>query len=470
MHNIRKLGEQLFWLGGNDRRLSLFENVFPVPRGISYNAYLLRDQKTALLDTVDQSVGELFLENLRAALDGRALDYIIVNHMEPDHCATLGQVLGLYPQAQVVCSAKAAAMIGQFFDLDLEGKLRTVGEGDTLELGRHTLTFLMAPMVHWPEVMVTYDRTDKTLFSADAFGSFGAIGGSLFADEMDFPGAWLEDARRYYANIVGKYGPQVQALLNKTAGLELAMLCPLHGPIWRKDLAWYLDKYQKWSTYTPEGRGVLIAYASVYGHTQNAAELLSTKLTQRGVHDIAMYDVSVTHPSYLVAEAFRCAALVFASTTYNNGIFCNMETLLLDLKAHNLQNRKVGLIQNGSWSPVAGRQMAALLEGLKGVELLEPVVSLRSAVKEEQLPQLDELADAIARECGVAEGDRLSHTTSGKENKTMNKYVCDVCGWTYDEQEGAPDLGIAPGTKWEDLPEDFTCPLCAVGKDQFSQA
>lgn len=271
-------------------------------------------------------------------------------------------------------------------------------EGDTLSTGRHTLAFAMAPMVHWPEVMVTYDQTDKTLFSADAFGTFGALNGHLFADELDFKCQWLPDARRYYTNIVGKYGPQVQSLLKKAAGLDIARICPLHGPVWRQDLDWFIEKYRLWSTYAPEEKAVLIAYGSVYGHTENAAEILACRLAERGVANIAVHDVSKTHASELVSEAFRCSHLVAASVTYNNGIFTPMETFLLDLKAHGLQNRTVAVVENGSWAPQAGRLMTELLSSMKNMTLLEGTVTLRSSVKEEQRQQLEDLADKIAAE------------------------------------------------------------------------
>ena len=338
MHCTRKLQDDLIWVGGNDRRLALFENVFPIPRGVSYNAYVLLDEKTVLLDTVDAAVGGQFFENLAHALDGRPLDYLVVNHMEPDHCATLEETLRRYPGARLVCNAKAATMIGQFFHPALAEGALLVREGDTLCTGRHTLAFAMAPMVHWPEAMVTYDTVSHTLFSADAFGTFGAMPGCVFADEVAFARDWMEDARRYYTNIVGKYGAQVQALLKKAAALDIDMICPLHGPVWRCGIDGIVEKYDRWSTYTPEENAVLIAYASIYGGTEAAANALACRLTERGVKKVAMYDVSVTHPSVIVAEAFRCSHLVFASTTYNAGIFCNMETVLHDLAAHNLQN------------------------------------------------------------------------------------------------------------------------------------
>ena len=283
MQCVRKITEDLFWIGGNDRRLALFENIYPIPRGVSYNAYLMMDDKTVLLDTVDHSVSGQFFENLEYALDGRALDYMIINHMEPDHCAMIEEVVRRHPGVQIVCNAKIAGMIKQFFRFDIDSRVVLVKEMDTLCTGRHTFTFVFAPMVHWPEVMVSYDTTDKILFSADAFGTFGALNGNIFADELDFEGQWLEDARRYFTNIVGKYGMQVQNLLKKAATIEIAMLCPLHGPVWRENIGWFVEKYQRWSSYTPEDKTVMIAYASIYGNTENAAEILAGKLADKGI-------------------------------------------------------------------------------------------------------------------------------------------------------------------------------------------
>ena len=398
MYCVQPITSDLWYLGASDRRLDLFENVFPIPRGTSYNAYLVLDEKTVLLDTVDKAAGEQFQENLEHCLQGRPLDYVVVNHMEPDHCATLCEVLRRWPEAMVVGNAKTLAMIEQFFCVDVTGRSLTVKEGDTLNTGRHTFHFLMAAMVHWPEVMVTYDETDKILFSADAFGTFGALNGNIFADQMHFERDWLPDARRYYTNIVGKYGVQVQTLLKKAAGVEIEMICPLHGPIWRKDIAWFLDKYQKWSTYTPEERAVAIFCGSVYGHTENAACILANRLAEKGVGDIALYDVSHTDVSQLVGEAFRCSHLVFASSTYNNGIFTPMENLLMDLKAHNLQNRTVALVENGSWGPQAGKLMGELLSSMKNMRMLEGTVTMKSSVKEAQREALESLADALAAE------------------------------------------------------------------------
>ena len=396
MHNIRKITEDLFWLGANDRRLALFENVYPLPLGVSYNAYMLRDEKTVLLDTVDSAVSGQFFENLAAALQGRALDYLIVNHMEPDHCAEIARVLQVYPAAKIVCNAQTKRMIAQFFDLNLpDEQYVLVKEGDTLSTGRHILQFVMAPMVHWPEVMMTYDATDKTLFSADAFGTFGALNGNIFADEVDFARDYLDEARRYYTNIVGKYGPQVQAVLKKAAGLEIARICPLHGFIWRQNLGWFIEKYAKWAAYEAEEKGVLIAYGSIYGHTQNAAEILALKLAERGVKNIKMHDVSVTHASYIVADAFKFGTLVFAAATYNGGIFTPMDNLLRDLTAHNLQNRHIATLDNGTWAALAGKQMREEIAKWKNCTFIEPQISIKSALTDAQQNDLAALADAI---------------------------------------------------------------------------
>lgn len=396
MYNVKNVTEDLYWVGANDRRLALFESVYPVPAGVSYNSYLLMDEKTVLLDTVDKSVCHQFIENVEHILGDRTLDYMIINHMEPDHCAEIETIVRLYPFVKIVCNAKTQAMIKQFFNFDIsDDQYLIVKEGDTLNTGKHNLTFLFAPMVHWPEVMVTYDTVDKILFSADAFGTFGTIDGSIFADEVDFEHRYMDEARRYYTNIVGKYGPQVQMLLKKASGVEIKMVCPLHGYVWRKDLDKFIDKYQKWSTYTPEVNSVLIAYASVYGGTQNAVEILAGKLAEQGVKDIKIYDVSMTHPSYIVADAFKYSHIVFASTTYNNGIFVNMENLLHDIVAHNLQNRKVGIIENGSWMPVSGKLISELVSMMKDTEIICNTVSLKSAVKSDKQEELENFARSI---------------------------------------------------------------------------
>ena len=364
-------------------------------RGVSYNSYVLLDEKTVLLDTVDASISGLFFENLEYVLDGRTLDYLIVNHMEPDHCAIIGDVVRRYPDVKLVCNAKTVPMLKQFFDFPVEDRTVIVKEMDTLCTGKHTFAFVMAPMVHWPEAMVSYDTVDKILFSADGFGTFGAINGNLFADEVNFERDWLDDARRYFINIVGKYGVQVQNLLKKAATLEIKMICPLHGPIWRENLGWFIEKYDTWSSYKPEDQAVMIAYASIYGNTENAAEILASKLADKGVKNIAMYDVSVTDPSVIVSESFRCSHLVFAAPSYNGGIFTKMETVLSELKAHSLQNRTVAIMENGTWAPVAGKQMREIFAGMKNIELLEEGVTIRSAVKEAQEASLEALAEKI---------------------------------------------------------------------------
>lgn len=396
MYCIKKIKDDLFWVGGTDRRLTLFENAFPIPRGVSYNAYVLKDEKTVLFDTVDNAIGDQLFENLEAVLEGRTLDYVIVNHMEPDHASTLSEVVRRYPEVKIVCNAKTVAIIKQFFDFDIDSRAVIVKENDTFCTGKHTYTFVMAPMVHWPEVMVTYDMTDKILFSADAFGTFGAMNGNIFADEVNFERDWLDDARRYYTNIVGKFGTSVQTLLKKAAGLDIQIICPLHGPVWRENISWYVDKYLTWSSYAPEERAVMIAYGSIYGNTENAANILACRLADRGVRNIAVYDVSSTHPSVLVSEAFRCSHLVFASVTYNGGIFTNMERVLGDLKAHALQNRTVALMENGSWGLIAAKQMKEIISTMKNMEILEPSLSIKSSLKKGQEAEIDAIADAIA--------------------------------------------------------------------------
>ncbi len=395
MHCTRKVLDDLIWVGADDRRLACFEGVYGVPNGVSYNSYLLLDEKTVLFDTVDKAVYSVFFENVAYALGGRKLDYLVVHHMEPDHAATLELLVTRYPEAKIVCNAKIKTMLAQFFAIDLSERLVVVKEGDTLSTGRHSFSFVMAPMVHWPEVMMSYDATDKILFTADAFGSFGALNGRLFADETDFFAEDLDEARRYYTNIVGKYGPQVQAVLKKAAALDIKLVCPLHGYVWRSRFGEFLDKYRLWSSYEPEEKSVLIAYASVYGHTENAANILAVKLAERGVK-VRMHDTSVIPASYIVSDAFRCSHLVFAATTYNAGVFVTMENLLHDIAAHNLQKRKVALIENGSWVAASGKLMREILSGLKNMEFFDVQVSLKSALTEAQLSQLDTLADAIA--------------------------------------------------------------------------
>ena len=395
MQCTKKIFDDLIWVGANDRRLAMFEGVYSVPRGVSYNSYLLLDDTTVLFDTVDKAVGNVFFQNVEHALAGRKLDFVVIQHMEPDHSATLTELLLRYPDAKIVCNEKIAAMIDQFFGMDVTGKAFIVKEGTTLNTGHHTLQFMMAPMVHWPEVMVTYEQERGILFSADAFGTFGALNGALFADEVDFDNEYMDEARRYYANIVGKYGVQVQALLKKAHALDIKMICPLHGFVWRSHLEDYFDKYVKWSTYTPEETGVMIAYASVYGNTENTAEIISSKLRDKGVKTV-MFDVSVTPASEIVAAAWKWSHLIFASTTYNAGIFVSMEELLRDLAAHNIQNRTVALVENGSWAPTSGGLMREILEGCQDMTILDNTITLKSSLKEDQLAQIDELVEAVS--------------------------------------------------------------------------
>ncbi len=444
MYCTRNVKDDLVWVGADDRRLAMFEGVYSVPDGVSYNSYLLLDEKTVLFDTVDSAVQKVFFENVEHALGGRKLDYLIVQHMEPDHSASIGGLLLRYPDVTVVCNKKTETMIRQFFGADLKMQVMSVGEGDVLETGAHSLTFLMAPMVHWPEVMVTYDTKDKILFSADAFGTFGALNGALFADEVDFFGDYLGEARRYYTNIVGKYGQQVQALLKKASAVEIDMICPLHGFVWREDLGAYIEKYQKWSLYEPEVCGVMIAYASVYGNTENAANILACRLRERGIKT-KIFDVSVAHSSEIVAAAFEYSHLVFASTTYNAGIFISMDEVLRDLVSHNIQNRTVAIIENGSWAAMSGKLMRELLGSLKNMTILEEGLSIKSSLAAEQLEDIERLADVIA---GTMKGEK----PMAEEKKTKKKWVCTICGYEY---EG------------DVLPPDFECPICGKGPEFF---
>lgn len=395
MFCTRKVNDQVIWVGASDRRLAKFENLFPVPRGVSYNSYLILDDKTALMDTVDADVADRFLENVAATLDARALDYIVVQHMEPDHAATLARVLERYPDAQVVCNAKTLDMIGRFFpSLQLRSPM-IVKDGDTLALGERTLQFVFAPMVHWPEVMVSYERKDKILFSADAFGSFGAIDGALFDDEADFDMEWKDDARRYYVNIVGKYGAPVQTLLKKAAGLDIRTICPLHGLVWRKDLAKIVELYRKWSSYEQEERGVLIAYASMYGNTQNLAELLACRLADRGVRALRVCDISVTDMSELTAHAFRYSHMILLSPTYNGELYPQMETFLSDLRRLALRARTVALCDNGAWAATAAKQMRTQLETFKDFRILDAQIGICSALRADDLSAVQALVDQI---------------------------------------------------------------------------
>lgn len=396
MYNTRNVTNDVVWVGASDRRLALFENIFPIPRGISYNSYLLMDEKTVLFDTIDARVAGQFFENIEYVLGERKLDYLVINHMEPDHCAMIGDLVRRYPDVQLVGNTKTFAMIKQFFAEDYGKNAIVVKEGDTLSTGAHTLHFFMAPMVHWPETMVTYDAKDKILFSADGFGTFGALNGNIFADEVNFDRDRLDDARRYYTNIVGKYGASVQALLKKAAALDIAVICPLHGPVWRKDLGYILEKYQTWSTYEAEEKAVAIMYGSMYGNTAAAADALAGCLAGRGIKNIAMYDVSNTHVSELISEIFRVSHLVFATPTYNGGIYPVMENLFADMKALAVQKKTVALMENGTWAASAARQMRERLADMKEMNVLDVQVSVKSAMHSGQRKELEALADAIA--------------------------------------------------------------------------
>lgn len=447
MYCTRKVNDDYTWVGADCRRLALFEGVFGVPDGISFNSYLLADEKTVLFDTADSAVRRTFRENLTHALAGRELDYIVVHHMEPDHAAELAELAEDYPKAQILCSAMAKTMVGQFFGPEMAGRITVIKEGETLCTGRHTLRFVAAPMVHWPEVMMTYDETDRLLLTADAFGCFGALNGALFADEVDFDRDYLDEARRYYTNIVGKYGPQVQAVLKKAAALDIEMLLPLHGFVWREELGYLLGKYDLWSRYEPEVRGVMIAYASVYGGTENAANVLACRLAEKGVR-VKMFDASVTPASYIVSAAFQYSHLVFASTTYNMGIFVTMEQLLHDIAAHALASRRYALIENGSWSPASGRKMQTLLAPLPGWSEVEPVLTVKSTLRPDQAAQMERLTNTLAADV-LAE--KAEEDASGE---AKHRYVCKVCGYVYEGDE---------------LPADYKCPLCGAGAEYFRQ-
>ncbi len=395
MYNVREITKDLYWVGGNDRRLALFENIHPIPEGVSYNSYLLMDEKTVLLDTVDWSIGREFIENINHVLDGRKLDYVIINHVEPDHVACLQEVILHHPEVKVISNEKAFLFMKQF-GFDVDGREIHVKEGDVMSFGKHELTFVAAPMVHWPEAMVTFDLTNGVLFSADAFGSFKSLDGALFNDEVDFHSDnWLVPARRYYTNIVGKYGPHVQHLLGKAGGLDIKFICPLHGPVWRNDFGFILDKYDKWSSYTPEEKGVLIVYGTMYGSTEKTAELIAKRLVEKGMTNIAMYDVSSTHVSYLIAEAFKYSHIVFASVTYNLNIYPPMLNLLNDMKALNLQNRTVAVVENGSWAPKSGELIREKVSEMKRMTILDEEVLVTSALHDGNSHEMDVLADAI---------------------------------------------------------------------------
>ena len=402
MYCVRNVTEDLYWVGANDHRLHLFENIHPIPRGVSYNAYLLLDESTVLFDTVDWSACRQLLENVEHLL-GRPLDYLLINHMEPDHGASIEEILLRWPKVKVISTEKAFMLMRQFgFRID-DHELIEVKEGDTQCFGKHTVTFVAAPMVHWPEAMVTFDLTNGVLFSADAFGSFGALDGKLFNDEVDFDRDWLDDARRYFTNIVGKYGPHVQLLLKKAGGIldKIKVVCPLHGPVWRSNLAYLIDKYDHWSRYAPEEQGVLIAYASMYGNTEDAAQALAARLCDKGLTNVALYDVSNTHVSTLISEAFKYSHIVLASVTYNLGIYPVMHNFLIDMKALNLQNRTFALIENGSWACKSGDLMQKFIdEEMKNMTVLNERLSMASSLHADKAVELETLANALLESVG----------------------------------------------------------------------
>ena len=397
MQCTRKVSDNLYWVGADDRRLTCFEGVYGVPEGVSYNSYLLLDDKTVLFDTVDKAVAHVFFENVAGVLNGRKLDYLIVHHMEPDHAATLEDLLYRYPETTVLTSSKAATMVRQFFNARLAERIQIIDEKSVLETGHHVFRFVSAPMVHWPEVIFSYEEKEGILFSADAFGSFGALNGHLFADEVNFETDYLDEARRYYTNIVGKYGMQVQAVLKKAAALTINYVCPLHGLVWRRHFNDFLGKYLLWSSYQPEVKGVTLAYASVYGHTENMANVLAGKLVDRGV-PVEMFDTSVIPASYIISSAFKNSHIVLASTTYNNGIFVTMENLISDMVSHNIRKRRFALLENGSWGPTSGRLMRQTLEKIPETSFIDETISILSAPSEKTDDQLEALADKIARE------------------------------------------------------------------------
>ena len=398
MYCVRNVTEDLYWVGANDHRLALFENIHPIPRGVSYNAYLLLDKETVLFDTVDWSACRQLLENLDHLLQGRPLDWLVINHMEPDHGASIEEIMLRWPNVKIISTEKSFMLMRQFgFQVDGH-ELVEVKEGDTHTFGKHTVTFIAAPMVHWPEAMVTFDVTNGALFSADAFGSFIALDGKLFADEVDFERDWLDEARRYLTNIVGKYGPHVQLLLKKAGTIldQIKFICPLHGPVWRKDFQYFIDKYDKWSRYEPEEKGVMIAYASMYGNTEAAAQALASKLCEKGCTNVAVYDVSNTHVSYLISEAFKYSHIVLASVTYNLGIYPVMKGFLEDMKALNLQNRTFALIENGSWACKSGDLMQKFIEGeMKNMTVLNERISMASSLGGDKAAELEALANGI---------------------------------------------------------------------------
>ena len=437
------------YIGVNDREIDLFEGQYDVPNGMAYNSYVIVDEKIAVFDTVDARFGGEWMANLKSALDGRTPDYLIVQHMEPDHSSNINLFADEFPSATILASERAFIMMKQFFGRDYADRRIVIKDGDKLELGAHTLNFIAAAMIHWPEVMMTYESSEKVLFSADGFGKFGA----LDADED-----WACEARRYYFGIVGKYGAQVQKLLAKASELEITKICPLHGPILTENLGYYLDLYNTWSSYGVESEGVAIAYTSVYGNTKKAALLLAEELEKLGCPKVAVSDLARDDMSEALEDAFRYGKLVLATTTYQGDIFPYMNTFIHALVEHGYQMRTVGIIENGSWAPLAAKKMKMMLEPCKDITFTDTAVTIRSAMTDANREEIKALALELAGGCNNEE----------KEENSV-KYVCEICGYEYDESAGDPDNGIAPGTKFEDLPEDWSCPLCGVGKENFKK-
>lgn len=376
------------FIGCNDHTIDLFESQYVVPNGVSYNSYVILDEKVAVMDTVDQRATQEWLANLEEELKGRSVDYLIVSHLEPDHAGSIQVLAEKYPEMKLVSNKKVFAMLPQFFDFSLEGRMVTVGEGDSLSLGSHNLVFVMAPMVHWPEVMVEYESTEKILFAADGFGKFGAL---------DCEEPWADEARRYFINIVGKYGAQVQTLLKKAATLDIAMICPLHGPVLKENLGYYLNLYNTWSSYTPEEKGVVVAYASIHGNTGKAARKFAKLLEEKGAEKVVVFDLARDDMAEAISCAYRYDRLVVAGVTYDGNLFPCMEDFLYHLRIKNFQNRTVGIMENGSWGPVAGKQMKAVFEGMKNITIVEPVVTIKSTLNADSEAQMEKLAEALVK-------------------------------------------------------------------------
>jgi flavorubredoxin len=395
MINAKEISKDIWWIGGSDRRLAKFENLFPLPNGVSYNSYLVMDEKKALFDTADESISEQFMENLKGTLGDAALDYIVVLHMEPDHCSQISNVAAKYPDVTIVGNSKTFTYIDQFFPELKNIKRQEVKEGEVFSTGKHQFSFVNAPMVHWPEVMFAYDSESKALFSADAFGTFGAVDSGIFADEYDFEKKYLADARRYYANIVGKYGAQVQMVLGKAKALDIQMICPLHGPIWRKDLDWFIDKYQKWSTYEAEDDETVVIYGSLYGHTKSAAEAVARLIREKSEKQVSVYDASKTDVSELISEVWRCRKIVIFCPTYNGGLYPPIEGFINDMIALGVQKKVFALAQNGTWAPATVKLMTDKLTALKNVEIVEATLTIKSALHNGDRELIDNFVDAI---------------------------------------------------------------------------